>query len=266
MMAESLSVLRPFILSWNLRNIIDHSTKLFHEKSCILGTCLGEYPIDAWNTFFLELPRNGYKKDISGRHNNAFSLEMRDTEWNNNRIVPLPVYRNFEYSDIEIFKLVIKHWVDISLPDDIPCLALAIKRHGNYSDTREAQTVKVLLIWHDAVCRIITLDWFEGPLEDCITPEWYINSTPLLNLHEALEKIRNFFDNSLWDNTAFSIFTIPSCLGRSLHGTMMDSSYMPWEHEWRYNDYTELNADLTLILSEIQNIFSKYSMERELHG
>lgn len=247
-------MLRPFILSWNLRNIFENASALFPKEFCLTGTRLGEYPIDAWKSYFLEVPKNGCKKDITGRSYQAFGISMKSPTWHRKRIIILPVYTYSQYSDIEKLKVAIRYWTDISIPDDIPCVAVAIKCQGCYSENRTAQSVTVLIVWNDNVCRIISLDWTEGPLEDCITPEWYIEASPLLNSEDAFEKIQTLYENISWDNTSFSIYTIPSCLGYSLHGKMANASYSLWNHEWRYNDYAELKSDLNLVLSEIRNI------------
>lgn len=255
MIPESISVLRPFILSWNLRNIVEKPSMFTPEEFCITGTCLGEYPIDAWKTYFLENPKNRRKKDIVGRSYHAFGIGMKNTKWDRRRIVYLPIYTHSQHSDIEKLKLAIKYWDDICISEDVPCLALAVKCRGYNSECREAQSVTVLIVWNDAVARIISLDWTEGPLENCITPEWFIESTPLLNLKDALEKMKMIYENISLDDTSFSIYTVPSCLDYSLSGEMVDTSYTVWKHEWRYANYHELKYNLNLLLSNTQEIF-----------
>ena len=261
MSPEYLSMLRPFILSWNLRNILEKPSMLSSGEFCITGTGLGEYPIDAWKTYFLEVPKCGYKKDLTGRSNYAVGIGMKNTRWNRKRIIALPIYTHSKDPGIEKLKVLIKHWNEICIPDDIPCLAIAVKCHGSYSESREAQSVTVLIIWYDSVSRVISLDWAEGPLEDCITPEWYVETTPLLNLREALGKTRSLYENISWEKTYFSIYTIPSCLGHELQGKKVRASYAQWQHEWRYSNYTELKKDLNLLFSKIWDIFFNDSSE-----
>jgi len=255
MLSEDLPVLQPFILSWNLRNVLERPSMLAPEEFCVIGIGLGEYPIDAWKPLLLETPREGYKKDIVGRINSAMGLSLKNTKWNRKRTVNLPIYSHTQNNDVKRLKIVIKHWYDIGFPEDVPCLALAVKSRGFYSDKREAQYITVLTVWSDAVARIMSLDWCEGPIEDCITPEWHIQATPLLNLRNAIEKIPKLFKTISWDEPSFSIYTIPSCLGNGLHGKTVDSSYPLWDHEWRYSDLAELKDDLTLLFSTIQEIF-----------
>ena len=264
MSLESTSVLRPFILSWNLKNIVDELSMFVHDEFCINGICLGEYPIDAWKHYYLEIPKNGHKKDISGRGNNVFGIGMKNTKWDYKRVLPLPKYSNCQQCDdtiLEKLKLVIRDWDQIYIPDDIPCIAIAVKCEGFYSDCREAQSVTVLLIWNDGVARIMSLDWFEGPLEDCITPEWYVETTSLLRLEEAFKKIQNCYSKITWDNTNFSILTIPLCLGRELRGKKVNTSYTPWSSEWKYKDHGVLKNDLNQVLSRIREIFLIETLE-----
>jgi hypothetical protein len=234
----------------------------------MIGTDLGEYPIDAWKPLFLETPRDGHKKDITGRFNSAMGISIENTKWNFKRVISLPIYSATRNYDVKRLKILVKYWNDIGFPDDIPCLALAVKCRGFYSDYREAQYVTVLTVWSDAVARIISLDWAEGPLEDCITPEWHIESTSLLNVSSAIDKIQRLHKNIPWENPSFSIYAIPSCLGNRLHGKMVDSSYPLWNHEWKYTDLAELKDDLTLLFSTIQEIFfnnnEMKTLEREL--
>lgn len=252
-------IILSFILSWNLRNLPDIHSKVIPETFNITGVNFGRFPIDAWKTYFLETPKYGVKKDIVGRTIQAFGIKMKNTAWNRDRIVMIPVYTNNRYSNIKNLKSIIKHWDAAFISDDIPCFALAVKSIGYYSDDREAQSVTVLLIWNDATSRVITLDWAEGPVEDCITPEWYVEATSLLNLDNAFRKIQKTYEkNPSWDGISFSIYLIPPCLGCNLAGKKCDTSYDLWKCEWKYNDHGELREELDLIFSEIwSTIFEK---------
>ena len=256
-MSESTTVLNPFILSWNLRNIVEESTDITPEKFCITGTCLGEYPIDAWKQYLLEVPLKLIKKDIVGRTTRVLGIGIDNTEWDKKRVILLPRYLQAPDSNISQLEHVIKHWTEIGLPDDIPCICIAVKCRGFYSDYREVKHVTVLTIWNDTVARIISLDWCEGPLEDCITPEWFVESSPLLALKDAINKIENVYVNTKWDGSSFSIFTIPLCLGYCLKGEKNQVSKSPWDYKWNYDEYTDFKDNLNVLLSNIQNIFFK---------
>jgi len=265
MITDDISVLYPFMLSWNLRNLISAKSILTSNQPGIVGTCPGKYPIDAWKTFFLEIPKDGNKKDITGRFLTAFCEGIKNTEWDHNRTVSLPIYSIFPDYDIEKLKIVFKHWDDIGISNDVPCLALAVKCRGLYCDNREGQYVSIMAVWNDAVARIISLDWFEGPLEDCTTPEWYLETTPLLNLRDAIIRMRDIYKNTFWDNISFSIFTIPTCLGSCLNGELANPSYDIWEREWRYTNYSKLRSDLITLFIKISDIFFQNPVESDVN-
>ena len=180
----------------------------------------------------------------------------KEQSWDAMRTINLPIYTNSENIDLGLLKLVIRYWKEIQISEDIPCLALAVKCHGNYSDIREAKCISVLLVWNDEVCRIVTLDWFEGPEEDCITPEWYVNTTPLLSLKETFERIEEFTKKSQLENPIYSIFTLPLCLGCALKGEIYEGAWGLWGNEWKYSDHSEFIDDLDIIFSRIRNVFS----------
>ena len=250
------SPLSTFFLSWNLRNILDKSSFLGAEKFGLVDIQPGEYPIDGWKPHYLEVPKDGTKMDISGRMNNVFSVGKPEITRDFKRTIRLPIYINDEKVGIETIKQIIESWDDFLIPDDIPCFAIAFKCYGNYTDFREAQYISVLLIWNDEVCRIISLDWFEGPEEDCITPEWYVNSSPLLDLTEGFAEIEAFNRKSGWVSPVYSIFMLPSCLGYDLKGEVSKEAYRQWGREWKYTDFSDIRDDMELIYSRIKDIFS----------
>lgn len=264
MIENDFSILRPFILSWNLRNILPNSLILSTEQPTIIGTCLGEYPIDAWGNYFLETPRNEKKMDITGRSNNAVRGGMKPAKCDQRRTINLPIYSHIQDFNVDNLKILFRNWSEIGFSDDIPCLALAVKHRGFYSDNREAQYVTVLTVWNDGVARIISLDWFEGPLEDCITPEWYMETTPLLNLKEALAKMRKIRETTQLVNPIFSIYAIPMCLGNTLNGEVASDSYALWDYGWNYSDYPKFESDLKVLLSKIIDVFYENPQESDV--
>ena len=255
MTTDNISVVQPFFLSWNLRNIVEKPSRFISDKFTITGTQVGEFPIKAWKTYFLEVPKEGTKKDLTGRMSDVFGMGGKNTLWDFRRTADIPIYANSEKADPEILKIIIRHWDESHIPEDIPCLGLAVKCHGNYMDIREAQSISVLLIWNDGICRILTLDWFEGPEEDCITPEWYVKTTPLLNLEDAFETIKKLHKKSLWEMPIYSIFTLPTCIGYTLKGEFCEGRKQ-WGNEWKYSNHSELMNDLDQLFSSIQDIFS----------
>ena len=266
MTSDNASQIHPFILSWNMRNNSENISTQSYDFPSITGACLGEYPIDGWIKYFIEIPKDGKKSDISGRSNNAHSKKDKNVKWNHRRIINLPIYSNIENYDLKQLECIIEQWDKIGIPDDVPCLAIAIKCSGFYSEFREAQYVIVLTVWNDGVARITSLDWFEGPPDDCVTPEWYMKNTPLMNLNDAIEKMQPKYKNTSWDNSYFSICTIPKCLGFNLKGTKSKEQYPQWDFEWKYANYSNFQSDLELILANVQNLFNKVKQEDEINA
>lgn len=244
-------------LIWgNLRNLIDFESVEIPGDIKIVGTTIGEFPIDAYEPFFLETSRD-VKRNIVGRGYHAFGIGMKDTDWNYRRTLALPIYHHDKDVNMEKFGMMVRYWKDALIPDEIPCIALAIKTQGYYCDDRESQSLLVLVIWYDGVGKILELDWAEGPLEDCVTPEWRLKSTDLLSLNNALTEVKRICKHSpTWENLLFSIYINPSCLGDNLQGKKMVTSQRAWRYEWRYRKHANLTKDLDLILGKVKNIFS----------
>lgn len=89
-----------------------------------------------------------------------------------------------------------QRWKYDLIPEEIPCMAIALKTDGFYTEWREGQSIIVLVIWFDHSCKILELDWYEGAEDDCITPEWYLRSSDLLSLEEALLKLKYLSRNT----------------------------------------------------------------------
>ena len=166
----------PLSLIWgNLRNHLDFSSVSIPTLIALTGTAIGEFPVDDYHPIFLEIPKNEFKVDFSGRFNNNYNSGLEKTVWHQKRIIPLPIYEiNDDIVDIDTLELLTHSWSHSLVPEDIPFITLSIKVKGSYCDEREGQYVFVLLVWPDDTARILELDWFEGPVEDCITPEWSI--------------------------------------------------------------------------------------------
>jgi len=250
------SVLTPFILSWNIKDYIENRNIANPSDFCIRGTERGEYPIDAWKPYFIEMPVNGHKKDIMGRSYHAFGIAMDVIKWNHRRIAWLPIYANCDRSSINIFKIIVRNWTEISIPDDIPCIALAVKCRGYYADAQEAQHITVLLVWNDSAAKLISLDWSEGPLEDCSTPEWYLETSKLMNVNACIEILSKIYKNIRLDDVVYSVFAIPPCICEGIEKTASSTTYRFWENEWVFSDYVSLERGLSSVFSSIKNIYS----------
>jgi hypothetical protein len=255
MSAPAQAVLRPLRLSWNLRNTLERPASLLSDRFCVEGAQPGEYPIDAWRPFPLEIPKGGSKTEILGRMCHAFGVAMSAEKWNLWRTVRLPLFKNDDDIGLEELGTVVRHWSQIG-QDDVPCLAIAVKRRGLYCEDREAQSITVLMVLGDAACRIVTLDWSEGPLEDCVTPEWCVHAGPIMDLASGRAELLRATGSLNLEHQRMSLYTLPACLGRNLQGTPMQANYRLWKKEWAYDEPATMRSDLEGLLAEIAGMFS----------
>jgi len=255
---ENISSASLSLIWGNLRNLIDFDTIEIPTEITLTGKAVGTFPVRSFHPILLEIPKNRKKLDISGRSNQFNPKTTNRTDWHLKRVVSLPIYKVSEenFSNYR-FKSLFKTWQDSLIPEDIPCLSLAINTIGQYCDEREGQYVVVMLIWSDSTARIIELDWFEGPLEDCITPEWYIDSSEWLSLETAFAKLKNIFSRpSYLENACYLMFINPSCLGHEFQGKKSAINCDYWEYEWIYRHQLDLIKDLEFILEKIKEIMT----------
>lgn len=258
--------LERLVLTWNLRNVAPDGGQGPGLNQGITGFEACHFPIDAWEPCVLSIPRELNEKDIDGRYSNTNEVHNKRSKPTFKRTTLFPVYSAPYNFDISQLKLIIRHWHEISLPEDMPCIAVAVKCQGTYSDGRVGQYITVMTFWHDGVGRILSLDWFEGPIEDCITPEWYINATPPMCLDSVIAKMGSLYKNIPWENAYFSIYSIPQCMGVGLRGERNEAPYPLWNSEWRYISHEELSKDLTKVFQNIRSIFSSDIQEGETNG
>ena len=251
------SSLSDFALIWgNLRNLVDFKHTTIPGDFKIVGSTIGEFPIDSYRPILLEIPKGGKKKNVAGRINRVFGTGMPDTNWKYGRTITVPIYYNNGDISVDKLSMIVRHWKAAQIPDEIPCIAIAVRARGYYCDERESQSLLVLVLWHDAVGKILDLDWAEGPLEDCITPEWYLKSTNLLSVGNSLNEIIRICQNTpTWENLEFSISVIPSCLGDSLQGKKKVAFQKAWQYEWKYQKHDDFIKDLDLVLNKTREIF-----------
>ena len=121
----------------------------------------------------------------------------------------------------------------------------------------DAEYVFVILIWPNRVARILQLDWYEGPLEDCTSPEWYITSSLALPLQEVLRLTLDFVRTPPdWTNLQMSIIPKPSFLGLSLqYGKQRKGESGGWLYEWDYQNRNEFLQDAEMILEDVKQLF-----------
>ena len=247
-----------FSLMWgSLRNLVNFEQTDMPSNFKLMGATMGAFPLDSYRPILLEAPKGATKKHVAGRINRVCGVGMHDIEWQFERSIPIPIYHDNGGVSVETLGKMFKHWREAQVPDEIPCIALAVRARGYYSDERECQSLLVLVIWHDAVAKILHLDWAEGPLEDCITPEWYLTSTNLLSLANALGEIKRICPNPQnQEYLEFSICVTPSCLGDTLHGNKKVAPRKAWPYEWTYKKQENFVIDLDIVLNTIKNIFT----------
>ncbi|MHA1989781.1 MAG: hypothetical protein ACW981_10380 [Candidatus Hodarchaeales archaeon] len=241
-------------LIWgNLRNIVDFSSLIIPGYFSLIGTTLGEFPVDSYEPIYLEIPKDGSKLNLLGRHNWSSSLTDRKVSWYEKRLIQLPDYSIKESIEITDLKRIFQTWSKFSIPDNVPCFNLAVSTKGSYcSEGREAQTITVLLLWANGMTRLLHLDCFEGALDDCCTPEWYIKSSKLLTLNIAISQLNNIYKSPpAWDFPRFSIYLNPPCFKLDLNGEKIEIDKKGWKMEWIYDDFSTFSLDLKLIFQHI---------------
>jgi len=253
--AEDTSLVEPFILSWNLRNLANAPAGSGRPRFRIERSLLGEYPLDGWRPFPIEVTARPVKSGIAGRGFSAFGIAPETAPAEPGRAVRLPLYRDCENPEARELGTLFLRWPEIFLTDDLPCLAVAVKATGRYCEDREAQSVAVLLAWSDGAARLVNLDWAEGPLEDCITPEWCVQRGELTNIDAVLGELAQVHRKVTWGSPRYFLYAIPSCLGSGLGGTRTEPAYAPWPAEWAYHYYPVMSRDLSLLVSRIRQAF-----------
>ena len=253
----SLSAIETSLIWGNLRNLIDFNSITVPSDLSLVSTIPGEFPVYNFHPIFLEIPKTLKKFNISGRKNFSQAFIDKTLRWLPRRIVSLPTYENDKDTDLKCLKSIIQMWERALIPEEIPCIALGVNITGQNSDGREGQYVTVLLIWANQKTRILQLDWFEGPLDDCITPEWYLQVSEIMNIRKALIKIRKLFIMPPnWENPLFSIYSIPPCLGCSVQNKWEESNLVGWRYKLSYHEHKKWMKALESIFAEIQALFS----------
>ncbi|MBN2230669.1 MAG: hypothetical protein JW779_13855 [Candidatus Thorarchaeota archaeon] len=268
MMSTQADVTTPqFQLIWgHLRNLIDFEKVVVPGSIRLVGTICGEFPVDAYTPIFLEIAKEHRREDLSGRFNCPGSTAgqvLYDNYWHPIRTIPLPLFN--DEPDLTIQELregysqLLKEWHNSRIPENLPCAAVSLKFHGNYCEEREAQKITVLLIYPNCTARLLYLDFFEGALEDCISPEWYLSVSMLKSIYTAIEEFREIPANQFdLQHTWSSIFIKPNFLGDILiRGKRIETSLRKWGFEWKYGSYYDLSLDLRNLLDELQDFFTK---------
>ncbi len=243
-----------YSLIWShLRNLVDLNEIKIPGSLKLVDTIQGRFPVEAYKPIFFECAKKNSKQHLLAR-SNTFNGSV---DWFFNRIIDMPIYEfDEEISEGEFkdkWQSLLRQWYYTNMPENIPCIAIATRIIGNYCDEREGQFLFVILIWHNKVARIFTLDWYEGPLEDCISPEWYIKSSPIISIDNIFSEINNIV-NQLpnWKNQIYSIFLNPSFFGKYITKMSQKTSFNSiWKDEFRYNQKENFIQDLSNITRRI---------------
>ncbi|RDE13612.1 MAG: hypothetical protein C4K48_07665 [Candidatus Thorarchaeota archaeon] len=253
-----------FSLIWgSLRNLLDFRKIEIPGSVRLVGSVRGEFPVDAYFPVFLEISSGSGREDLSGRFNCAGSSvgqEFYDRSWHPARSIPLPLYEYDPELSIQGFResygRLVNSWIGSPIPDNLPCAAVAVKTRGNYCDEREAQWTVVLLLWPNNSARLMSLEVFEGALEDCISPEWYLSVSRLMPIAAAIQQMKSASENlPRWDRPSSSILIEPVFLGGILtNGRKENITANHWKQEWVYDRNKNLVEDLCALLDELQTI------------
>lgn len=261
---ESLPDHRLSLVWGSLRNLLDFPNVTIPEEIRLVDTIPGHFPIDSYNPVPLEIPKGGAKSDLSGRFNSLSSHLWNDICGKiplRARIVQLPLYTyssNMSYKEArKTYLSMLKNWNQTLIPESVPCAALALRVRGDYSNERESEFVFVLLIWPSMVARTLQLDWYEGALEDCISPEWYVKSSLTLPLQVAFSQTRNFVMNlPNWNNLKMTLSPKPAFLGfRLKNENRRREDAGGWFCEWDYDSKQNFLEDSNTIIEDMETLF-----------
>jgi len=219
------------IFLFNLRGVV--------FRTQVAGIVPGEFPVDSWYPLLLEIPEGGSKACISGRFPGLLvGLPVSPVEWDKSRVVSLPIYENTERCRQKTVRGVM---ASKDLPDTVPIVTIANRYDGYYCDQRRAQVVSVLAVYTGGTSLLLELDWCEGSLEDCVSPEWYLQASSFLTIRDGLDRFKKVCRNSpMWEDCSFYLYVIPPFLGSYLLGRGKRMASKIWQEEWSYAKHSEL--------------------------
>ncbi len=260
-MTQELSIGELALVWSSLRNILDFEDVYVPCRVALINAERGQFPVDSHTPIFLEIPSEDMKRDLSGRfgHLRLDTWRMLPQQnWSPSRTILLPVYAydsGLEPTELRhIFMSIIRQWNTSLIPDNIACAALAVNCIGNYTDERQAQRCFVLLLWANGSANILDLDWFQGPLEDCISAEWYMHWLRIMTWPTAFDTFKQMISSkSRLTSSRLSVFIKPAWLGDLLSVKREYSENHPeWEYEWVYTDHTRCYEDVVRVLNELR--------------
>lgn len=232
------------------RNIFLFNLKGVVLRTEIVGIVPGEFPVDAWHPLLLEIPEGGSKACISGRFPGLLvSSSASPVEWDESRVVSLPIYENTERYRQKTLGSVM---ASKEFPNAVPIVTIANRYDGYYCDQRRAQVVSVFAVWTDGASVLLELDWCEGSLEDCVSPEWHLRASSFLTIRDGLDRFSRVCRNSpMWEDCSFYLYVIPPFLGSYLLGRGKRIASKIWQEEWSYPKHAELMDASSQVIATI---------------
>ncbi|MFC1986336.1 hypothetical protein ACFLWC_05030 [Chloroflexota bacterium] len=112
--------------------------------------------------------------------------------------------------------------------------------------------VSVFAVWTDGASVLLELDWCEGSLEDCVSPEWHLRASSFLKIRDGLDRLRRVCRNSpMWEDCSFYLYVIPSFLGSYLLVRGKSIASKIWQEEWSYPKRAELMDASSQVIATI---------------
>ena len=137
--------------------------------------------------------------------------------------------------------------------NDSPLIAIATRISGTL-DGRLVQAVRVLPVWADGTCVMISLDWTEGcGDEGTPNPEWFIKTSKGFQLLHGMKRLaRGWPRIFLLENLRYSILMAPHTLGRLLISEEgMEHQDDVWKYEWQTSSHEQFNQSMTRLMQNI---------------
>ncbi|MDH4212341.1 MAG: hypothetical protein OEV85_00310 [Candidatus Thorarchaeota archaeon] len=251
------------IIWGSLRNLFDFEKIEIPCGVRLVGSVRGDFPVDAYSPIFLEISKELGREDLSGRFGSAVMNDepkVYDNVWYPARTIPLPIYENdpeLSYEGLrDGYCQLLSGWFNSPIPDNLPCAAVAVKTRGNYCAEREAQLIVVLLLWPNNSARLLFLEFFEGAVEDCISPEWYLSVSKLMSVSVAMQEMKRTYNHlPEWDRPNSTVSIKPLFLESALTNGRKENRFEShWKYEWIYNERKNLLIDMNVLLDDLYAI------------
>jgi len=137
--------------------------------------------------------------------------------------------------------------------NDSPVIAIATKISGAL-DGRLVQAVRVLPVWADGTCVMISLDWTEGCADEGTpNPEWFIKTSKGFQLLHGMKRLaRGWPRIFLLDDLRYSILMAPHTLGKLLVSKDgMERQDDVWKYEWQTSSHEQFNQSMARLMRNI---------------